>query len=68
MSTLLEEGRVLNLEFSDLGLGEGYVFKNFFCGVGLWGKRLKVTGKGQGCVAVRYLTPYFGYFILPQVG
>ena len=29
----------------------------------VWG--LKVTGKGQGCVAVRYLTPYFGYFILP---
>ena len=26
---------------------------------------LKVTGKGQGCVAVRYLTPYFVYFILP---
>ena len=25
----------------------------------------KVTGKGQGCVAVWYLTPYFGYFILP---
>ena len=31
----------------------------------LWGMRLKVTGKGQGCVAVWYLTPYFGYFILP---
>ena len=32
---------------------------------------LKVTGKGESCVAVRYLTPYFGYFILPprcQVG
>ena len=23
--------------------------------------------KGQGCVAVRYLTPYFGYIILPHV-
>ena len=30
--------------------------------VELW---LKVRGNGQGCVAVRYLTPYFGYFILP---
>ena len=28
---------------------------------------LKVTGKGQGCVAVWYLTPYFGYFILPPL-
>ena len=28
---------------------------------------LKVRGKGQGCVAVRYLTPYFGYIILPHV-
>ena len=31
----------------------------------LWGMRLKVTGKGQGCVAVWYLPPYLGYFILP---
>ena len=32
----------------------------------MWGFRgLKVRGNGQGCVAVRYLTPYFGYFILP---
>ena len=30
----------------------------------VWG--LKVKGKGQGFVAVRYLTPYFGYFILLQ--
>ena len=30
--------------------------------VGMW---LKVTGKGQGYVAVWYLTPYFGYFMLP---
>ena len=28
---------------------------------------LKVRGWGQGCVAVRYLTPYFGYIILPHV-
>ena len=27
--------------------------------------RLKVKGKGQSCVTVRYLTLYFGYFILP---
>ena len=26
---------------------------------------MKVRGNGQGCVAVRYLTPYFGYIILP---
>ena len=31
----------------------------------MWGMWLKVTGKEQGCVAVRYLTPYFGNFILP---
>ena len=31
----------------------------------MWGLRLKVTVKGRGCVAVWYLTPYFGYFILP---
>ena len=31
----------------------------------LWGMKLKVMGKGQGCVAVWCLTPYFGYFILP---
>ena len=31
----------------------------------VWGFGLKVTGKGQGCVAVIYLTPYFGYFNLP---
>ena len=37
-------------------------------GLALWGLRLKVTGKGQGCVAVRYLIPYFGYFIFPHVG
>ena len=33
--------------------------------INLWGKRLKAMDKGQGCVAVWYLTPYFGYFILP---
>ena len=31
----------------------------------MWGIRLKIKGEGQGCVAVWYLTPYFGYFILP---
>ena len=34
----------------------------------MWGLRLKFTGNGQGCVAAGYLTPYFGYFILPYVG
>ena len=28
----------------------------------LWGEWLKVTGKGQGCVVVWYLTPYFWLF------
>ena len=27
----------------------------------------EVRGLGQGCVAIRYLTPYFGYIILPHV-
>ena len=27
----------------------------------------EVSGQGQDCVAVRYLTPYFGYIILPHV-
>ena len=31
---------------------------------GVWG--LKITGKGQGCVAVWYLNPYFGNIILPR--
>ena len=31
----------------------------------LWGLWLKVRGNGQGCVAVRYLTPYLVFFILP---
>ena len=37
--------------------------------IGLWGWKVfrKVSGLGQGCVAVRYLTPYFGYIILPDV-
>ena len=34
--------------------------------VALWGLRRKVRGNGQGYVTVRYLTPYFGYFILPS--
>ena len=33
--------------------------------VRVWGEWLKVIGKGQGCVAVRYLTRYFDYIILP---
>ena len=28
---------------------------------------LRNQGLGQACVAVRYLTPYFGYIILPHV-
>ena len=40
-------------------------FHNYkHCGV--W-RLLKVRGKRQGCVAERYLTPYFGYIILPHV-
>ena len=30
-------------------------------------KALKVRGEGQGCVAVRYLTPYFDYAVSPHV-
>ena len=34
----------------------------------LWGlKALKVRGLGQGCVDIRYLTPYFGYTVSPHV-
>ena len=39
-----------------------FIFLQSMQFVGFW---LKVRGKGQGCVAVWYLTPYFGYFILP---
>ena len=35
--------------------------------VGFYKVFLKVRGWGQDCVAVRYLTPYFGYIILPHV-
>ena len=33
---------------------------------GFW-RLLKVRGLGQGCVAGRYLTPYFGYTVSPHV-
>ena len=33
---------------------------------GVW-RLLKVRGLGQGYVAVRYLTPYFGYTVSPHV-
>ena len=32
-------------------------------GLSGWG----IRGEGQACVAIRYLTPYFGYIILPHV-
>ena len=42
-----------------------FLFDNICRYIVRWFFWLKVRGNGQGCVAVRYLTPYFGYIILP---
>ena len=54
-----------------------HVFRVNQCGVWrfyrrgspMWGLKIFmiVSGLGQDCVAVRYLTPYFGYLVLPHV-